>query len=92
MVRYFFDVVSRSRSEYDSQGTLLSDTNEARKWARLLAITLRVPNERQEFVDGRVDVRGPDGCELFSIPTLVADHIVACHRQGELEAEFSGAP
>ena len=43
MVRYFFDVVSRSRSEYDSQGTLLSDTNEARKWARLLAITLRVP-------------------------------------------------
>jgi hypothetical protein len=68
MVRYFFDVVSPSHSEYDSQGTLLSDTNEARKWAQLLAITLHVPNERQEFVDGRVDVRGSDGSEPFSIP------------------------
>ena len=60
--------MSRSRSEYDSQGTLLSDTNAARKWAQLLAITLRVPNERQEFVDGRVDVHGSDGSEPFSIP------------------------
>jgi predicted DNA-binding ribbon-helix-helix protein len=68
MARYFFDVVTQNRSEYDSQGTLLCDTNEARKWAQLLAITLRVPNEKQELEDGRVDVRGPDGSELFSIP------------------------
>jgi predicted DNA-binding ribbon-helix-helix protein len=68
MPRYFFDVVSWSRSEYDSGGTLLSDTDEARKWAQLLAVTLRAGFEKQEFVDGQVHVRGPDGFELFSIP------------------------
>jgi hypothetical protein len=68
MPHYFFDVVSRNRFEYDSDGTLLSDMDEARKWAQLLALTLRAGNEKQEFVDGRIDVRGPDGFELFSIP------------------------
>lgn len=29
MPHYFFDVVSRSRSEYDSGGTVLSDMDEA---------------------------------------------------------------
>jgi predicted DNA-binding ribbon-helix-helix protein len=68
MPRYFFDIVSRSRSEYDGGGTLLSDTDEARKWAQLLAVTLRPGDEKQEFMDGQVHVRGPGGFELFSIP------------------------
>ncbi len=67
MPRYFFDVVSRSHSEYDSRGTLLSDAGDAHKWAQLLALTLRTGNEKREFVGGRVDVRGPDGFGLFSI-------------------------
>lgn len=68
MSRYFFDVVSRSRSVYDTHGTWLSDIDEARAWAQLLTVVVRVENEKQELVDGQLHVRGPGGVELFSIP------------------------
>ena len=68
MSRYFFDVVSRSRSAYDSEGTWFSDIDEARAWAQLLTVVVRVENEKQGLVDGQLHVRGPGGVELFSIP------------------------
>jgi hypothetical protein len=68
MTRYFFDVMSGGRCERDSHGTLFSDPEEARKWARLFALTLEVSGDEQELVGGRIGVRDRDGRELFSIP------------------------
>jgi predicted DNA-binding ribbon-helix-helix protein len=68
MTLFFFDVMGRSRCEYDSWGTLLSDSEEAYKWAQLIVVVLRSGGESQGLEGGRVRVRSPDGCELFSIP------------------------
>lgn len=68
MTRYFFDVVSDSRSEHDSLGTSFSNRQEAHKWARLLALALEVTSGEQELVGGRIGVRDSGGCELFSVP------------------------
>jgi predicted DNA-binding ribbon-helix-helix protein len=80
MTRYFFDVVSRTRSQYDSRGTLLPNSEEAYKWARLLAVVLQVGSDKQELVGGEIRVRGPGGPELFSIPI------------GHLEAHLERVP
>jgi hypothetical protein len=67
MIRYFFDVVSEGRSERDAVGTTFSDSQEAHKCARLLALALESTSEH-EFVRGRVGVRSSDGGELYSVP------------------------
>jgi hypothetical protein len=68
MTRYFFDVVRRSRSEYDFTGTVFSDPHQAFDWAQLLALDLEMAAEEQQLIGSRLGVRGIDGCELFSIP------------------------
>jgi hypothetical protein len=68
MTRYFFDVMWKSRAEYDFSGSLFPDPQEAFHWAQLLALDLEVAADEQEFVGTRLGVRGIDGRELFSIP------------------------
>jgi hypothetical protein len=94
MTRYFFDVVSRSSSERDSQGTAFSNSQEAHKWARLLALALEFTSGEQDLVGGRVGVRGSDGCELFSIPIgrRETDRVFAANPRATLRRGIAPAP
>jgi predicted DNA-binding ribbon-helix-helix protein len=49
-------------------GTLLSEPQEACKWAQLLAVALQAGSDKQKLVGAYIRVRGSSGLELLSIP------------------------
>jgi hypothetical protein len=76
MNRYFFDVVSGGRAEYDYRGRELLSPEEAFQLAELIAIDLGVQDEMCGF--GRtIKVCNTHGHEVFSVPVPVADLVAA---------------
>jgi hypothetical protein len=72
MRRYFFDVVGRQRSEYDYHGRDLPTPENAYQLAELIALDLGIEHENQ-WIGWTVNVRTPEGRELFSIPVESSD-------------------
>ena len=76
MRRYFFDLVSRDRSEYDFRGREFSSPENALQMAEMIALDLEVRSEG-EWCGWTVNVRNPDGKHFFSIPVRSVDLIAA---------------
>lgn len=67
MTRYFFDRVTSQRSEYDYSGKMLESLERARQLAELIAMDLSMEPD-DEWSGWSVNVRRPDGLQLFSVP------------------------
>jgi hypothetical protein len=67
MKRYFFDIVTRDRSEPDYKGRVFSTMKEAYDAAELIALDLEVRYE-DEMIGSAVTVSSVEGRKLFSIP------------------------
>jgi hypothetical protein len=71
MDRYFFDRVSRQRSEYDYRGCELSTPEKALQLAELMALDLGV-DDGGDWSGWAINVRNAFGQKLFSVPVLAA--------------------
>jgi hypothetical protein len=75
MKRYFFDLVSRDRSEYDYCGLEFSTLDAARQVAELIALDLEVMDEGA-WSGWMIHVRNASGQHFFSVhlpePGLIA--------------------
>ncbi len=67
MRRYFFDVVGQQRCAYDYRGRDFPTPENAYQLAELIALDCSV-REQDEWVGCTINVRSPEGHELFSIP------------------------
>ena len=63
---YFFDRVSRQRSEYDFNGQTLASPDAARQFAELIAIDLEV-SEEGNWSGWAINVRDASGKQFFSV-------------------------
>jgi hypothetical protein len=70
MKRYFFDIVTRDRSELDYKGRVCSTMKEAYDAAELIALDLEVRFE-DEMIGSAVTVSSVEGRKLFSIPVAL---------------------
>lgn len=68
MKRYFFDLVSGSRAEYDYQGRELGTPEQARELAELIALDLEIASSDGQWTGWSVDVRNARGRREFCIP------------------------
>ena len=71
---YFFDRISRERSEYDFNGKALPSPEAARQLAELIAMDLGV-SEEGNWSSWAISVRDVFGKQIFSVPVYqpVAD-------------------
>ena len=76
MKRYFFDLVSLDRSEYDFRGHECSSLEHAFQMAELIALDLELRSEG-EWSGWTVKVRNRDGKHLFSVPVRSVDQVAA---------------
>jgi hypothetical protein len=76
MNKYFFDVVSQHRSEYDYQGCALDAPEEALRLAELVALDLEVESDGGR-AGWSVAVRDAQGRQYFSIPVQCTDLVAA---------------
>ena len=76
MKRYFFDLVSIDRSEYDFRGRECLSIEHAFQMAELIALDLELRSEG-EWSGWAVNVRNPDGKHFFSVPVREVDLIAA---------------
>ncbi len=74
MKRFFFDVVTSSSVQYDYQGRVFGNLEDARALAELIALDLSCSEEHKQADE--VQVRNISGNCLFSVAV----------QQGELEA------
>jgi len=70
MKRYFFDIVTRDRSELDYKGRVFSTMKEAYDAAELIALDLEVRFE-DEMIGSAVTVSSVEGRKFFSIPVAL---------------------
>ena len=70
--RYFFDRVSRQRSEYDYRGHELPNLEKALQLAELIALDLGL-GDGSEWTGWTVDVRNAHGQIFFSIPVRATE-------------------
>jgi hypothetical protein len=75
MNRFFFDVARKTYVQYDYRGRELSDPNEARSFAELLALDMGCTDDQDRAVE--VQVRNVGGEQLFSVPILQSNVIAA---------------
>jgi hypothetical protein len=68
MNRYFFDLVSRHRAQYDYQGREFRTPDQAREMAELIALDLEIASAEGEWAGWAVDVRNAQGRREFCIP------------------------
>jgi hypothetical protein len=71
MNRYFFDLVSGSRSEYDYKGREFRTPEQARELAELIALDLEIASCDGQWAGWTVDVRNARGNREFCIPVQV---------------------
>jgi len=74
MKRYFFDVVSGHRSEYDYRGRDFPTVDAANQLAELIALDLAIDPDGKWY-GWTIKVRGAQGQQFFSVP--VRDHSLA---------------
>jgi uncharacterized protein DUF6894 len=67
MRRYFFDLVSDERSEYDYRGCDFSELSNAEEMATLMALDLGIEPESR-WSGWTVNVRNAHGQEFFRVP------------------------
>ena len=67
MKRYFFDLVTKQRSEFDYSGRELPTPDKAFRLAELIALDLALEPE-EPWLGWSVKVRSEDGREFFSVP------------------------
>jgi len=67
MRRYFFDLVSDERSEYDYRGHDFSDLSIAEEMAKLIALDLGIEPENR-WSGWSINVRNAHGQEFFRVP------------------------
>jgi hypothetical protein len=72
MNKYFFDLVSRDRCEYDYSGRALDGPEQAIELANLIALDLEV-GEDEKWSGWVVQVRNSQGQEIFSLPVQNPD-------------------
>ena len=68
---YFFDRISRERSEYDFNGKALPGPEAARQFAELIAMDLGV-SEDGNWSNWMISVRDVFGKQMFFVP-IIAD-------------------
>ena len=76
MERFFFDLVSNPRSEYDFRGRECSSSEHALQMAELIALDLALRSEG-EWSGWAVKVRSSDGKHFFSVPVRPIDLVAA---------------
>jgi hypothetical protein len=74
MKRYFFDIVSGHRSEYDYRGHDCPTANAAHQLAELIALDLGIEPDGK-WCGWNIKVRCAQGQQFFSIP--VREHCLA---------------
>jgi hypothetical protein len=67
MKRYFFDVATRMRVQYDYKGRELERPDQARDMAELIALDIEC-TDGSSAVGMEVQVRNVGGQKLFAIP------------------------
>jgi hypothetical protein len=67
MAKYFFDRVSRERSEYDYHGRMFPTPESARQLAELIALDLAIESDGR-WLGWTVNVCNAHGEKFFSIP------------------------
>jgi hypothetical protein len=76
MKRYFFDLVSGERSEYDFRGRECCTLEAARQVAELIALDLEVMDEGC-WTGWTINVRNASGQHIFSVPVPEPSPIAA---------------
>jgi len=76
MNKFFFDRVSRDRSEYDYRGLEFPTLEKARQLAELIALDLGIEDEGS-WAGWTISVRSADGKQLLTIPVRAGDRIAA---------------
>ena len=74
MQRYFFDVVSGPRSEYDYRGRDFPTADAAHQLAELIALDLGTDSD-DKWHGWTIKVRNASGQQFFSIP--IREHCLA---------------
>jgi hypothetical protein len=72
MNKYFFDLVSRDRCEYDYRGRAFDGPEQAIELANLIALDLEVGAD-EKWSGWVVQVRNSQGQEIFSLPVQTPD-------------------
>jgi hypothetical protein len=68
MHRYFFDLVSRGRAQYDYTGREFRTPGQAREMAELIALDLACASADEGWAGWSVEVRTALGQQHFCIP------------------------
>ena len=76
MKRYFFDLVSGERSEYDYRGVVYPNPETALQLAELMALDLGIQSDNK-WAGWTVDVYNADGQRCYSIPVREPDLVAA---------------
>jgi Domain of unknown function (DUF6894) len=76
MKRYFFDLVSEQRAQYDYRGIVYPDAETARQLAELMALDLGIQADNA-WSGWSVDVYNAHGQRCFSIPVKEPDVVAA---------------
>ena len=76
MHKYFFDIISQHRRQFDYQGRTLAGPEQARSYAELLALDLEM-NVDGQWSGWAVDVRDARGRQFCSVPVRYPDLVAA---------------
>ena len=67
MLRYFFDVATRTYVQYDYHGREINNPEQARELAELIALDIEC-TEGDDLAGGEIQVRNVRGEQLYSVP------------------------
>ena len=76
MIKYFFDLATKSYVQYDYRGRDLERLELAREMAELIALDIEC-TEGDELAGAEVEVRNIVGQKLFSVPVRLPELIAA---------------
>jgi len=67
MLRYFFDVATRTYVQYDYHGREINNPEQARELAELIALDIEC-TDGDDLAGGEIQVRNVSGERLYSVP------------------------
>jgi hypothetical protein len=76
MIKYFFDLATKSYVQYDYRGRDLERPELAREMAELIALDIEC-TDGDDFAGAEVQVRNIGGQKLFSVPVRETELIAA---------------